>query len=189
MSLGAGQACSVNAGAAEPPFTTGGHGKVEARGRLRACARTADRRDLLDMPLRRDAKIELLRKVPLFDRVPRRELAKVAALATEVSYPQGVSLLRRGSRDDGFFILLNGEVDVRQGARLLETLKRGQFFGEIGLVANIARTATVTTGTPVDALLISGSDFKKLLKESPTLALKVLDALADRLQTALAGQL
>jgi CRP-like cAMP-binding protein len=140
------------------------------------------------MPLRRDAKIDLLRKVPLFERVPRRELAKIAALATEVSYPQGVALLHMGSRDDGFFILLNGEVDVRKGARLLDTLKRGQFFGEIGLLANIARTATVTTGTNVDALRINGKDFRRLLKESPTLALKVLEALADRLQAALGAQ-
>src|SRR5690349_5044808 len=94
------------------------------------------------MPLRRDAKVELLHKVPLFDRVSRREMAKIAALAMEVSYPAGAALLRQGSRDDGFFILLNGEVDVRQGARLVQTLRRGQFFGEIGLLANVTRTAT-----------------------------------------------
>ncbi len=140
------------------------------------------------MALRRDAKIDLLRKVPLFERVPRKELARIAALATEVSYPQGVPLLREGSRDDGFFILLQGEVDVRRGVRLQQTLKRGQFFGEIGLLASVPRTATVMTGTPVDALRISGSEFKKLLRDSPTLALKVLEELAYRLEsTALAG--
>jgi CRP-like cAMP-binding protein len=140
------------------------------------------------MPLRRDAKVELLRNVPLFHRVSRRELAKVAALATEVSYPQGVPLLRQGTSDDGFFILLNGEVDVRQKARLVQTLKRGQFFGEIGLLANVTRTATVTSGTPVDVLRIARGDFRRLLRESPTLALAVLDELAYRLQTtALAG--
>ena len=140
------------------------------------------------MPLRRDAKVELLDKVPLFDRVSRREMAKIAALAMEVSYPAGAALLRQGSRDDGFFILLNGEVDVRQGARLVQTLRRGQFFGEIGLLANVTRTATVTTGTPVDVLRIAGRDFRKLLRNSPTLSLAVLEELAYRLQTtALAG--
>jgi CRP-like cAMP-binding protein len=139
--------------------------------------------------LRRDAKIELLRKVPLFERVPRKELARVAALAAEVSYPQGVALLQEGSRDDGFFILLQGEVDVRHRARLLQTLHRGQFFGEIALLADVPRTATVTTGTPVEALVISRADFKRLLGDSPALALKVLEELAYRLQTtALAGQ-
>jgi CRP-like cAMP-binding protein len=140
------------------------------------------------MALRRDAKIDLLRKVPLFERVPRRELARVAALAEEVEYPQGVALLTKGSRDDGFFILLQGEVDVRRGTQLLQTLKRGQFFGEIALLADVPRTATVTTGTPVEALRIARSDFKRLLSDSPSLALKVLEELAYRLQTtALAG--
>jgi CRP-like cAMP-binding protein len=123
------------------------------------------------MRLRRDAKIALLRKVPLFERVSQKELGRIAAISSEVSYPQGVALLREGTRDDGFFILLQGEVDVRQGVRLLQTLKRGQFFGEIGLLASVPRTATVTTGTQIDALFISGSE------------------LADRLEkTALAGR-
>jgi CRP-like cAMP-binding protein len=135
------------------------------------------------MALLRDAKVELLRKVPLFQRVPRRELSKIAAAATEVSYPQGVPLLRERSREDGFFIILNGEVDVRQGARLLRTLKRGQFFGEIALLADVPRTATVTTGSPVDVLRISRGDFRKLLHDSPALALKVLEELAHRLRT------
>jgi CRP-like cAMP-binding protein len=141
------------------------------------------------MRLRRDVKIALLRKVPLFERVSQKELGRIAAISSEVSYPQGVALLREGTRDDGFFILLQGEVDVRQGVRLLQTLKRGQFFGEIGLLASVPRTATVTTGTQIDALFISGSEFKRLLSDSPTLALKVLEELADRLEkTALAGR-
>lgn len=141
------------------------------------------------MRLRRDAKIALLRKVPLFERVSQKELARIAAISSEVSHPQGVALLREGTRDDGFFILLQGEVDVRRGVRLLQTLHRGQFFGEIGLLASVPRTATVTTGTQIDALFISGSEFKRLLRDSPTLALKVLEELADRLeQTVLAGR-
>lgn len=133
--------------------------------------------------LRKDEKVELLRKVPLFAQVSRRELARVASIATEVEYGQGVTLLREGSHDDGFFILLQGEVDVRRRARLLRTLKRGDFFGEIGLVASAPRTASVMTGTPVEALLVSGKDFKRVLSQSPTLALKVLEALGNRLNT------
>lgn len=135
------------------------------------------------MRLRKDEKVDLLRKVPLFAEASGRELARVAAIATVSEYGQGVTLIHEGSEDDGFFILLQGEVDVRRKARLLRTLKRGDFFGEIGLVASAPRTATVTTGTPVDALYVSGKDFKMLLSESPTLALKVLEALGNRLQT------
>jgi CRP-like cAMP-binding protein len=136
------------------------------------------------MRLRRDKKIELLRSVPLFEHASKRELARVAAIATEVQHPQSVALVREGRRDDGFFILLEGEVDVRRKGRRLQTLKRGDFFGEIALLARSPRTATVTTGTPVEALRIEGKDFKNLLKASPTLSVKVLEELADRLSTA-----
>jgi CRP-like cAMP-binding protein len=140
------------------------------------------------MRLGREAKVELLRKVPVFAHASRRELSRVASIAAEREYSQGVTLIHEGSRDDGFFILLQGEVDVRRRARLLRTLKRGDFFGEIALIASSPRTASVTTGTPVQALFVSGKDFKKLLRESPTLALKVLEALGNRLQTtSLAG--
>jgi CRP-like cAMP-binding protein len=137
--------------------------------------------------LRKDEKVDLLRNVPLFAATSRRELARVASIATEAEYEQGVTLIREGSDDDGFFILLHGEVDVRRRARLLRTLKRGDFFGEIGLIASAPRTASVTTGTPVDVLRISGKDFKNVLSESPTLALKVLEALGNRLQTTALG--
>jgi hypothetical protein len=135
--------------------------------------------------LRREKKIELLRNVPLFEKASKHELAQVAAIATEVQHPQGVALVREGSRDDGFFILLQGEVDIRRKGRRLRTLRRGYFFGEIALLASSTRTATVTTGTPVEALRIEGKDFKDLLKRSPTLSIKVLEELADRLGTAI----
>jgi CRP-like cAMP-binding protein len=148
---------------------------------LKSCPR---KRKLGWMRLRKDKKIELLRRVPLFEQASNQELARVAAIATEVQFSQGIALVREGTRDDGFFILLKGEVDVRRKGRRLQTLRRGDFFGEIALLARSPRTATVTTGTPVDALRIDGKDFKRLLKASPTLSLKVLEEVADRLSTA-----
>ena len=135
------------------------------------------------MPLRRDRKIELLRKVSLFEHASKQELARVAAIAAEVTYPQGAAIVREGQYDDGFFIILHGEVDVRRKGRPLRTLGRGEFFGEIALLARGPRTATVTTGTPVEALRVSGKDFKDVLKKSPSLSLKVGEALAERLST------
>jgi putative ABC transport system ATP-binding protein len=135
------------------------------------------------MPLRRDKKIDLLRGVSIFERASKNELARVAAVACEEHYAQAVTLVREGQYDDGFFIILHGEVDVRRKGRLLRTLGRGEFFGEIALLARSPRTATVTTGTPVEALRLAGKDFKKVLRSSPTLSLKVGEALADRLST------
>lgn len=138
------------------------------------------------MALRRDKKVDLLRGISLFERASKQELGRIAAVASEVSYPQGVAIVREGSRDDGFYIILTGEADVRRKGRLLATLGRGEFFGEIALLARAPRTATVSTGTPVEALRLGGNDFKDVLKSSPALSVKVLEALADRLTTAVA---
>jgi CRP-like cAMP-binding protein len=108
---------------------------------------------------------------------------QIAAIAKEAEYEQGKTLVREGEPGSDFFVVLAGEVDVRRKGRKLRTLGRGDFFGEIALLARSPRTATVTTGTPVEALVIPGRDFKQLLKRVPTLQLKVLEELADRLST------
>ena len=135
------------------------------------------------MRLRRDAKIQFLRRVPLFERCSQRELQQIAAIAKEAEYPEGRTLVREGAPGSDFFVVLAGEVDVRRKGRKLRTLRRGDFFGEIALLARSRRTATVTTGTPVEALVVPGRDFKQLLKRVPTLQLKVLEELAERLAT------
>ena len=133
------------------------------------------------MALRKDAKIELLRNVPLFSRCSRRELGEIAKLADEIDLPQGREIIREGSRGREFFVLVEGSVDVRRGRRKLSTLTDGDFVGEIALVSDIPRTATVTTASPVRALVISERSFRRLLQTSPEIQLKVLDALAWRL--------
>ena len=135
------------------------------------------------MRLRRDAKIQFLRRVPLFERCSQQELQQIAAIAKEAEYPEGKTLVREGEPGSDFFVVLAGEVDVRRTGRKLRTLGRGDFFGEIALLARSPRTATVTTGTPVEALVVPGRDFKQLLKRVPTLQLKVLEELAERLAT------
>ena len=72
---------------------------------------------------------------------------------------------------------------MRRRGRKLRTLRPGDFFGEISLIAKSPRTATVTTGTPVRVLVISEGNFRELLKRSPDVQLKVLEALAERLAT------
>src|SRR5262249_15425359 len=66
--------------------------------------------------LRKNAKIELLRKVPLFEKASQRELARVESIALEVEYAQGVTLIHEGSSDDGFFILLQGARSAGQSS-------------------------------------------------------------------------
>jgi CRP/FNR family transcriptional regulator, cyclic AMP receptor protein len=129
----------------------------------------------------RNAKIDLIRGVPLFARCSRSEIAEVAKIADEIDVPAGKVLTREGDRGREFFVLLEGAADVRRGSRKLNTLGPGDFFGEIALVSRSPRTATVTATTPSRLLVITGSSFRALLDHSPTIQLRVLEALADRL--------
>ena len=84
-----------------------------------------------------------------------------------------------------FFVLLEGEADVTKDGQSINTLRAGDFFGEIALVEDTPRTATVTATTPVRMLVITDRAFKRLLDEQPELQRKVLVALAERVKPAL----
>ena len=133
------------------------------------------------MPLHRDAKVARLEKVPLFSKLPKSALRRVASLADEIDLPAGKALTREGDRGREFFVLLDGAADVRRKGRKVNTLGKGDFLGEIALVSNAPRTATVTTTEPTRALVITGRGFAALLKEQPQIAAGVLEALGERL--------
>jgi CRP/FNR family cyclic AMP-dependent transcriptional regulator len=120
-------------------------------------------------------------KVALFAGLSKAELGQVAAIADEIDLRKDKALIREGARGREFFVLLEGEAEVRRKGRKVATLREGEFFGEIALVSNLLRTATVTTTSPVRALVIRDVEFRALLRQKPQIALKVLEALADRL--------
>jgi CRP/FNR family transcriptional regulator, cyclic AMP receptor protein len=131
--------------------------------------------------LRRDAKIDLLRHVPLFAGLSKRELAQLGAIADELDLPEGRVLIREGSRGYEFFALVEGRVKVAKKERRVSTLRDGDFFGEIALVTDVPRTSTVTAETPVRVLVMTKRDFERLLSEQPRIQQRVLQALAIRL--------
>lgn len=135
--------------------------------------------------LRRNQKIELLRKVPLFSRCSKRELAEIATLADEVDLREGKELIRDGARGREFFVLLEGRADVIKNGKRINEMGPGEFFGEIALVApSPVRTATVKATTPVRVLVVTAQNFRRLLEGSPEIKLKVLEALAERVSPA-----
>jgi CRP/FNR family transcriptional regulator, cyclic AMP receptor protein len=135
--------------------------------------------------LRRNQKVELLRKVPLFARCSKRELAEIATLADEVDLRQGKELIREGAGGREFFVLLEGQADVLKGGKRINEMGPGDFFGEIALVApSPVRTATVKATTPVRVLVVTAQNFRRLLAGSPQIKLKVLEALAERVSPA-----
>ena len=130
--------------------------------------------------LRKNAKIELIKRVPLFSHCSKKELGLVAQIADEIDLPEGKTLMREGDRGREFFVLVEGSADVRRRNRKVNTLGGGDFFGEIALVSQRPRTATVTTSSPVRALVVTEQSFRSLLDRAPDVQRKVLQALADR---------
>jgi CRP-like cAMP-binding protein len=130
--------------------------------------------------LRKNAKVELIKRVPLFAHCSKKELGLVAQIADEIDLPEGKTLMREGDRGREFFVLVEGSADVRRRNRKVNTLGGGDFFGEIALVSQRPRTATVTTSSPVRALVVTEQSFRSLLKDAPDVQRKVLQALADR---------
>jgi CRP-like cAMP-binding protein len=129
-----------------------------------------------------NSKIDLIKGVPLFSGASKAQLAEIAGIADEVDLPAGRTLILEGDTGREFFILVDGTADVTQdGKQIGRIMGPGDFFGEIALVAKGPRTATVTTASPVRALVITDRAFRQLLEHSPAIAVVVLTALAERL--------
>ncbi len=133
------------------------------------------------MALRKNAKVELIRNVPLFAECSRRELAEVASIADEIDLPAGKEMTHEGGPGREFFVLIDGEAAVTKRNRRINRMGPGDFFGEIALLRDTPRTATVVAETPVRALVITARNFRTLLDHSPQIQGKVLSALAARL--------
>jgi CRP/FNR family transcriptional regulator, cyclic AMP receptor protein len=131
--------------------------------------------------LHRNQKVELIKHTPLFANCSKRELEEIAHLADEIDLREGKEMTRQGSPGREFFVLLEGEAEVEKDGRVINQLSGGDFFGEIALVDDSPRTATVTATTPVRALVITDRSFRRLLKDQPEIQSKVLAALAARL--------
>ena len=130
--------------------------------------------------LRKNAKIELLKRVPLFERCSQRELGQIATLADELDLPSARDLTREGASGFEFIILVEGEADVVRGARVVNELGPGDFVGEIALVSGKPRTATVRTRGPARVLVITASGFRTLMHDVPSIKDKVLAAVTAR---------
>ena len=132
------------------------------------------------MRLGRDGKVQLIRQVPLFSKLSKKGLEDVAHIADELDLPAGKLMAKEGDRGREFFVLLEGEADVTKGDQHINTMRDGDFFGEIALVTKMPRTANVTAKTPVRVLVITERDFSALLKRSPEVNTGVAEALAER---------
>ena len=133
------------------------------------------------MRLSRRTKIDLLKRIPLFAGCSRAELAAVSRVADELAIPAGRVLMRQGAPGKELFVLVEGEATVERDGATIASRHGGDFVGELALVTGRPRTATVTAATDLQTLVLDRLSFDRLLQEVPTIAPKVLKAVAERL--------
>jgi CRP-like cAMP-binding protein len=121
------------------------------------------------------------RAIPLFERLDDAALERVASLFGEVEAPAGQVIVEHGQPGSGMFLLEEGSVSVEVPGGPVEL-----GFGELSILADdVPRTARIRSTTPIRALVIGRSDFRRLLEEEPRIAVAMLPVLAHRLAETL----
>jgi CRP/FNR family transcriptional regulator, cyclic AMP receptor protein len=139
------------------------------------------------MALRRrgkNAKLELLGRVSLFSACNRGELARIASLADQVEAKAGSVLTREGEPGSEFFVIAAGNGKAAVKGRKVASLGPGSFFGELALLDQGPRTATVSAESDMELLVLDSRSFSALIEETPTVARKIFRELARRLRAA-----
>ncbi len=125
---------------------------------------------------------DLLRRVPLFAGMSDRSFEAIASVASPVAFATGDDLVRQGEPGTAFYIIVSGSARVDRDGTALRELGPGDFLGEIALVDESPRTATVTAQEPIAAVTVRRPDFLDLLERLPVFRLEVLNALTQRIR-------
>jgi CRP-like cAMP-binding protein len=133
------------------------------------------------MAFRKDAKVELISRVPLLAGCSKSELGRIASLADLVDFAQGDKLMQEGTSGSEFFILVEGTARVTRRGRKLADLGAGGWVGEIALISTVPRTATVVATSPLQTLVLTRRGFSDLVHHVPAIGIKVLAAVGQRL--------
>lgn len=128
-----------------------------------------------------DVKVTALSRVPLFAGLSKKELAQLARMSDDVEVDAGHVLCREGKTGREFFVIVEGDVDVTRGGKPVRRSGGDEFFGEIALLEDIPRTATVKAKTPLRLFVLTRRDFRRLVDTSPSVEQKVMRSLARRL--------
>ena len=128
------------------------------------------------------APTELLQRVPLFADLGRKELEQVADSMKERRFEQGETLTVEGRGGVGFFVIEEGEAQVTVRDEQRARIGPGDYFGEIALISEGARTATITAETPVKAWGMTMWDFRPLVEGNAQMSWKMLQGMAKKVQ-------
>lgn len=121
-----------------------------------------------------------LRKIPVFSDLDDEELSHIAALAAEVSVPDGKELVREGDYSYDLMIIEEGKAEVRHGADKVADLGAGDFFGEMGVLERDRRTADVVAVSPMRLISFKTYDVKRMERNLPEAVEKLREAITQR---------
>ena len=128
---------------------------------------------------------ELVRSIPLFAEISDRDVARLAQTFKERKFSAGDTIATEGTGGVGFFVIGEGEVTYSVGGAETGKGGPGDYFGEIALIDDGPRSATVTAATDVTAYGLTSWEFRPLVEENASIAWELLQALAKRLRSAL----
>ena len=121
-----------------------------------------------------------LRVIPLFAALGKKERRELARQGDEVEVEPGRHLVREGEFAYEFFAIEEGTAEVRRGEQLLAELGPGDFFGEMGLIGQVTRNASVVTTSPVRVMVLTGSAFRHIERELPAVSKQIRRAIEER---------
>ncbi len=130
---------------------------------------------------------EALAHVPLFSRLGEKELASVRSLMTQTDLPAGQVLARQGASGSELFVILSGTASVERDGEHIADVGPGDFIGELSILDQGPRTATVTATSPMLVLVATSQEFNALLDRTPGVARQMLPALAHRVRALADG--
>ena len=123
-----------------------------------------------------------LGRVSLFSGLSARDLETIASVAEEREVPKGKVLTKQGAPGDEFFLIADGEVEVRQNGREIRRLGPGDYLGEIALVFGGKRTATAVAAKPSKLYVLGAASFTALLKRQPRIEDKIMTTVTERMR-------
>jgi len=131
---------------------------------------------------KKDAVSEMLGKTWLWSSLSKKDLESIVKASNERNYEPGNTIVKKGQSGVGFYLVLDGSVEVRSGGTILSRLGPGQFFGEMSLLDSQPRSADVVAMEPSRCLILSDWSFKGLISSNPRIAVKIIQELARRLR-------
>jgi CRP-like cAMP-binding protein len=129
-----------------------------------------------------DGAVDLLQRVPLFSDLDRKELERIAASMKERTFSEGETVTAEGSSGVGFFLIESGNAKVTIGGEERRRLGPGDYFGEVALLNETARTATITAETDLKCYGLTSWEFRPLVETHGSIAWKLLQAMSKSYQ-------